>query len=151
MSETTPVDIAAVMNTVALAQIAGTVEKVILSKIAGGRSTFSMAEVEAYMKNPGNPNVRALQEARTKLTNYLLTLSLETLCDIRGLMWLGRNGPHDGVEIVPIHQRLNLYRTVCSEDKRDDIAYYVVSKSPALYEYLTTGLRLIGLEAPGDD
>jgi len=150
MSETTPVDITAVMNTIALAQKASTVEKNIMSEIAGGRPTFSMAEVEAYMKNPGNPNVRALREARIKLTNYLLTLSLETLFDIRGLMWLGRSGGHDGIEIVPVHQRLGLYRTAGSEEKKDDIAHYIASKSPILHEYLTTGLRLIGWEGNGD-
>ena len=150
MSEISSVDIAAVMNTVALAQIAGTVEKAIMSEIAGGRPTFSMAEVESYMKNSENPNVRALREAHTKLTNYLLTLSLETLCDIRGLMWLGRSGGHDGIETVPVHQRLGVYRTACSEDRKNGIVKYIASKSPILHEYLTAGLKFIGWEETGD-
>ena len=145
------IDITAVKNVVELSRRASAAEKELLSKVADGRTAFSISEVDNYSKDSNNPCVRIHHEAQTELIKYLSTLHYKVLCDVRSLMYLGRNGIFDGIETVPVNQRFSFYRNNGFGYKKREMIRHIASKSPMLHEYLLTGLQLIGWEEIGDE
>lgn len=138
-------DIVSIRHVIVLAKRAAETEKAVYSKLTKLGAVHTLAEAAACYNDPENNYVRADNNAKTALESYLLTLPYETVCDIWALMYLGRNGQFDGVEIIPVHERIPLYRNDSAGLETDELARHIAGKSPLLAEYLQTGLRLAEL------
>jgi hypothetical protein len=106
-------------------------------------SCQSLAAIAAFLGSEENDS-RAYDSAKDALTKYLLDLPIKTVNDIWALMYLGRNGAFDGIQSVPVHKRLALYRKKpCFRDDKYSMVRHMVGKSKLLDEYLEDGLRYI--------